>query len=214
MNTVSKKCSGCKESFPLSDFYPRSGQTDPTNPAQYTGECKACMKARNKKPKPTQKHVSYSIGERFGIDYLHSMGIPALPGKALSYAWVDVIAFGCVRVEVKYSTLHNGRFKFSLTPKQNSRGVLGDVILLVCDYGTKATYHLFLPSHPAFYINDKLKTGFHFTPNALTAAKFGKTRVVMTQPMMDSAHDNVRLIHDRLQVHCAELKATAALKAA
>lgn len=215
MDILSKVCSGCKKTLPISEFYKRSNQTDTLNPSQYAGECKSCVKARNHDPKPIAKQVPYALSEQWGIKYLHSKGIPALPGKALSFAWVDVIAFGCVRVEVKYSTLLEGEhFKFTLTPGQKKRGLLGDVVMLVCDYGTRATFHLFLPSFPAFYINDKLKTGFHFTPGALKARKFGATRVVMTQPMMDSAQDNVRLIHDQLNKYCNDLKQFSLLEAA
>lgn len=215
MTIVSKICSGCKKSLPLSEFYKRHGQTDLLNPSQYAGECKTCVKARNYNPKSTTKQVSYVTSEQWGIKYLHSKGIPALPGKALSYAWVDIIAFGCVRVEVKYSTLLEGEhFKFTLTPGQKKRGLLGDVVMLICDYGTRTTSHLFLPSFPAFYINGKLKTGFHFTPGALKALKFGATRVVMTQPMMDNAQDNIRLIYDQLYKHCEDLKRVSLLEAA
>jgi len=207
MDTVSKVCIACKNSLPLSEFYKRPGQTDPANPSQYTSECKTCMKARGKKSKIIDNQTPYAISEQWGIDYLHSKGIPSLPGKALSYAWVDVIAFGCVRVEVKYSTLLSGDFfKFTLTPGQKKRGLLGDVVMLVCDYGTRATFHLFQPSFPAFYINGKLKTGLHFTPGAMTARKFAASRVVMTQPMMDNAQDNVQLIHDQLIRYCEYLK--------
>lgn len=207
MDTVSKVCTGCKKPLLLTEFYKRPGQTDPTKPGQFTSECKACMKARSKNPRTIDNQTPYAISEQWGIDYLHSKGIPSLPGKSLSYAWVDVIAFGCVRVEVKYSNLtEDGAFKFNLTPGQKKRGLLGDVVMLVCDYGTRTTFHLFPPAFPAFYINGKLKTGFHFTPGAMTARKFAASRVVMTQPMMDSAQDNVQLIHNQLNTYCEYLK--------
>src|SRR3990167_9450953 len=91
--------------------------------------------------------------EILAIEYLKQHKIPALPGKAYKLADVDILAWGCVRVEVKYSSIrhYNHYFSFSLTRRQRQRGVLADVVLMICDYGDHRTFHLFDPDDEVFY---------------------------------------------------------------
>lgn len=202
MDTISKVCSKCKVDKPLSEYYFRNGK-----PHSY---CKACIAVTTMEHRPLSQQVPKDATEIVAIEYLKSKGIPSLPGKALKYSHVDIVAFGCVRIEVKSSILHTDNgvfyFKWTISPTQIERGVLADLIMLVCDYGTRKTFHVFSKTFPAFYINGKRKTGFNFTPGATEARKFGTTRVVMTQPMMDEAEDDVRLIYTNLRHQVKILK--------
>lgn len=202
--TITKKCHRCKKPVPLTDFYLRSsyrGKIDtPTEPKHVISECKDCMKNRSKTGTRLSPHETRTQSEALFIQYLTSRGIPALPGKAVHYADVDVVALGHIWIEVKYSTLaysHNAeRFRFGFTPKQANRGPQGHIIALICDWGDgDITYHLFPHNHKVFFNeHGKMKTGINFVPGQLEAVKH-KRRHILTQPIMDNAQDNTRLIN-------------------
>ena len=203
--TLTKVCRDCKIEKPVSEFYkPKLGN-------YYLSYCKACSKQRvnNKNRNNEDYQVPYVESEKMAIEYLESCGIPTLPGKALRKSHVDAIAFGCVGIEVKYSLLSNDRgvekYMFKTTPLQQQRGFLGSIVCLICDSGTERTFHFFDAKNPVFYMDDRLKTGFTFTPGAYEPLKFGETRVVMVQGMMDEAKDAVYLIYRALDAYCNTL---------
>lgn len=205
METITKVCARCKSELDKSEFYKIRGSNS------YVSYCKSCMKAQSRSMKSNKDYeVPYVKSEQIAIDYLSKHGIPALPGKTIRKSFVDVIAFGCVRIEVKYSKLHlNGKdpyFAFQTTPAQRERGFLGDIVMLICDYGDKTTYHFFPVSEPAFYMNDRMKTGIMFTPGFWEARKFGATRTVLVQGTMNDAQDRIELVHSALRDYCEALK--------
>lgn len=193
-----KVCTSCKNWHPYTNYYVRSGITTPTQDGHYNSHCKDCMKTAVRKRGTIPAMLPYKETERFALDYLHAHGIPALPGKAVAAADVDVVAFGCVWIEVKWGVRADGeeRFAFPVTPKQAERGFLAHVVMLICDYEDErgVTVHLFDAQDEVFYIDGRLKHGFTFRPGAMKALKHGENRVVMTQPMMDAAQDNVALV--------------------
>lgn len=213
MDTVSKekRCNNCKDSKAFSEFYVRSGIDNPTHAGHYLTECKACMKLRTKNQKRLDNKEPYAFTEKIGIEYLASNGIPVLPGKALSHSWVDVIAFGCIKIEVKFARLKRvygkDTFTFTATNRQSQNGFRADIILLICDYHTHMTYHLFSAANPVFYMNGRIKIGLTFVPGRTVPLKHGNNRVVMVQDMMDHAQDNIQLILDHLNHYCEGLKA-------
>lgn len=144
--------------------------------------------------------------EIIAIAYLEKNGIPCFPGKTLAQSYVDVIAFGCVLIEVKYSRLKMGRFHFVTTPRQMRKGFSGELVLLVCDYGDRHTFHFFDPRHPVFWMKGRVKSSFDFTPGAMEAKKHGNNRVVMTQPLMDDAENRIDMIDDALRSHQTRLR--------
>lgn len=198
MDTVTKPCCGCKVEKPLDQFYVRSGTSNPTEPGHYVSECKGCMKLRSKTNGNIDPYEPRVLTEQLAIERLLDVGIFALPGKAIAAADVDVVAWGCVWIEVKYARLEFQRgvkkFKFTTTPKQQQRGFLADLVMLICDYGVDLTYHLFEANHPVFFMGERVKSGFTFTPDAMEAKKHGDNRVVMTQPLMDEARDRWDMI--------------------
>jgi hypothetical protein len=211
METIYKICVRCGDRKSTDNFYTRSGCKNPTKSGHYISECKDCMKQRSTNYVPLPASTPRTVSEILAIDYLTSMGIPTLPGKAVSASWVDVVAFGCVRIEVKYSRLrfsHGAeQFRFTSTPMQMKRGYLGDLIMLICEYpDDRRTFHIFKSDHPVFYIHGHIKTGFTFTPGAMVAKKHGDTRIVMTQPLMDETEDNLSLIYDALNMFSEHLR--------
>lgn len=179
----------------MTDFYLRSkwrGKIEvPTNPTHVISECKACMNERSKTQVRLSPHETRTASETMFIEYLASKGIPALPGKALKDVWVDVVALGHVWIELKYSKLvysHGGnRFKFGFTQRQIEQGPQGHIVVLICDWGDRQTYHFFPHDFKAFYHKDgNHKTGFDFVPGKEVATKH-PNRNIMTQSMMDRA---------------------------
>lgn len=182
---------------PVTNFYIRSGVDEPTNPGHYLSECKDCLKRRNKSPNHLPPDVPRAATEILAIEYLKRNHIPALPGKAYKQADVDILAWGCVRIEVKYSSIryYNHYFVFNMTPRQRKRGLLADVVLFVCDYEERQTFHLFDPDDEVFYFKDgRRKSSLTFTPGQTEQFKHTQNRVKLTQPIMDIAQDRLELI--------------------
>lgn len=198
LSTISKPCARCKKPKPLSDYYVRSGVENPTDPGHYNSECKECLKSRGKDKGNVHPTVPRAETEIYAIDKLKSVGIPALPGKAVHAADVDVVAFGCVWIEIKYAKLkrHRGQesFVFSSTKRQTQRGYLAHLVMLICDYEDHKTFHLFRSNHEAFYIYGRVKIGFVFTPGQVEQIKHMENRVKLVQPIMDDAQDRFDLV--------------------
>lgn len=155
------------------------------------------MRARAAAKTPIPAGTPRAQSECLAIAYLHGKHIPCLPGKAYQVADVDILAWGCVRIEVKYSTIrhYNHCFTFGLTQRQRQRGLLADVVLLICDYGDRQTFHLLEPDDPVFYFKDgRRKGGFTFTPGQMQQKKHAQNRITLTQPRMDEAQDRIDLI--------------------
>ena len=210
--SLSKPCNNCKVPKPFSEFYVRSGIDNPTEPGHYLTECKDCMKGRNKKRAPLSPLVPHTPSEVLAMDYLRSHGVVTYPGKALRFAHVDVVAWGCVGIEVKYARLEQrgpaDEFQFVTTKAQQRDGFRGHAVMLICDDGTGTlTHHLFDVRDPVFYIKGRVKTGFTFRPDRTTALKHGNNRVVMLQSMMDAALDNLALIEAKRLEISAQMKA-------
>lgn len=199
MFTLSKVCVRCKTDKPFSEFYIRSGyntpDNPPTEPGHYNSECKFCIQDRSKQSKHLPATEPRAKTEIIAINRLHQEGIHALPGKAVLASDVDVVAWGCVWIEVKYSRLGRRHgvvpgFIFNATPAQMRRGFLAHIVMLICEHPDgHCTFHLFDAKDPVFYIHGRVKSGMTFRPKQLEAIKHGNNRVVMTQPMMDAAHN-------------------------
>lgn len=185
--TSLRKCSKCHELKALSEFYPRPG-------GKYvTSECKECMKTRSKQAVKVDKKVALVPSEADVITELHKRGIPALPGKALHQQWADVIAYGCVLIEVKSSELnHRGSFHFAFTQSQRDGKLRGDLIALVCRYGDgENTFHVFSANETFFRDkNGKLKSMVSYTPER---GRQGRPSV-LTDDMMARAQDHWELV--------------------
>jgi hypothetical protein len=141
-------CDRCHVPKPRSEFYTRSGA-----PHLIHQGCKECRRAaeRAKTATPRNNHTTFTPSEAWVIERLKSQGIPALPGKALHYVDADVVALGCVLIEVKSSLPKAFGFQFMFTPKQYLERIRGELIVLVCNYGDRQTFHVFSADAPFFY---------------------------------------------------------------
>lgn len=201
MTTISKPCTKCKTPKPLTSYYMRSGYTDPENPGHRLSECITCMKQRNYDEgyvPPTEPRAPTEI---LALDYLKANGISCLPGKAVHAAHVDIVAWGCVNIEVKYARYEaqygsKRGFKFVVTPKQRERGFIAHVVILICDYGRNGlTFHLFPPKFVAFYKEGRVKVAFDYIPGRDKPEKLLYPGIeVLTELDMETARDRLELI--------------------
>lgn len=194
-----RKCVACQELKEPSEFYNRPG-------GKYvTSECKECMKTRSRNRVPVDRKVAVVPSEADVIIELHKQGIPALPGKALHQQWADVIAYGCVLVEVKSAKRHyRGCYQFSFTPSQRAGKLKGDLVVLVCKHDDGNTYHVLQANNPVFYGEDgKLKTAVAWTPGAKHKGRF----ISLNDEMMADAQNQWGLVDTYLTRICAKLAA-------
>lgn len=196
MDIVTKICTRCKESKAVDEFYSRSGA-----PHLHYNVCKECFRAGAKTRRPLGKLVASTDTEHAVIQQLIQRGIPAVPGKSLAHRYADIIAWGCVMVEVKSSTLHpNDIFQFGFTGQQQNRGLRGDLVVLVCQYDDCNTYHVFPSDHAIFYRNGQLKTATCYMLNP-KHRKFRQGVTQLTDELMTQHQDAWHLVEERrLQV--------------
>jgi hypothetical protein len=213
MLILSKPCRRCKIDKPLTEYYKRSGVDNPIAPGHYQSECIDCLKERSKTTPKFSRNIPLTVGEIHCIDYLNRHAIYAAPGKSVYAADVDVVAWGCVKIEVKHAILRlkNGReqYTFTATPQQMKRGFLAQVVVLICEDAGELTYHWFDAKDPVFYMKGRTKSGFTFVPGRFEPLKHGNNRVVMTQGMMDNALDRLSLIEENRLRIAESLKRTA-----
>ena len=201
-----RPCNQCKEIKPFTEFYVRSTYGTPQKPAVTKGhfvtECVKCMNERSKSQERLPVWRTNVKSEQIVIDALMAHGIGATTGKVANAPDVDVVAWGWVNIECKYSPLRNIRgesrqFKFNTSPKQQVRGLLGHIVMLICEYPDGLlTYHMFGNKEPCFYRKDgRLKSAFTFTPDQYRLGHTGrKGHYPLTQGIMDSKRDRWHLI--------------------
>lgn len=198
-----KTCTNCRIEKPLVDFYRRSGIESPADEGHYLSECKQCMKKRSKVQRRLPKTKPREFTERLAMGYMKQYGIPALPGKAVSAADVDVVVWGHVWVEVKYAreVRKKGkmRYTWTMTGKQKERGFLAHIVLLICDHrDSELTYHWFRADDPVFYMNGRMKAGLDYWEGR-TQMLYGNGRVIMNDSQMEQAQDRFSLIYEAMR---------------
>src|SRR3989304_7966081 len=91
--------------LPLSEFYQRAGAAD-----GYYTVCKFRKRQENKRYIPKSRHIASYESEAKAIGKLRSVGIYALPGKMSEWRSIDVVAWGCVRIEIKTAQVVTSSF--------------------------------------------------------------------------------------------------------
>jgi hypothetical protein len=182
-----KLCRLCNGSFPATSehFYQHSESKDGLH-----GHCKACAKKRartyDNKPKGRPNEILL-------VNHLLKHNVFADVGaKFKIYKLADVVAWGCVTIEMKYSWSEIEKHKFQFTPRQlklNGAGV--DVICLTTDGMGEMEYHFFDAKDPFFYAGGKLKHSVSYQPYAKWRVE-GKE--VLTPDMMDKARNDTSVI--------------------
>lgn len=148
-------CTHCHIEKPatLEYFY-----SHPHNSIGLESWCKDCKKARSKAtpykvssdPKPRDK------GEALALSVFLNAGIPALLGKNVEgMKWVDVVLWGCLKVEVKYSQ-KPVNWQWVMNSTNNPKTAFPDVVLLIGKHAKTQLHHYFLlaPNHPMFINED------------------------------------------------------------
>lgn len=182
-------CSKCGEEKPETDFYKRGRGS-----ARFTF-CIECFKTDQKKNKIVARQIPGQSAEYTVIEHLKSMGIYAAPGKCSEWRWVDVVAWGCVRIEVKSSTLYpDNTYVFTFTPRQRQRGIQSDLVVLLPIGDTETTFHVFKSNDPIFYKKDgtlRQSVEYQIFPKF-----YRKGYGTLTSEKMSDAKDNWGLIED------------------
>lgn len=140
-----KRCNGkngCGKELPISEFRKHPG-------GGFQSMCKACKREYNRKRQGKHKSNEHEVAF---VTECHRRGIFAAQGvTSRSHAWTDVLAWGCVRIEVKYGEpYHTTGYNFRGTLRQSKKGFDADIVVLIAgdDY-------YFLPAdHAVFFRND------------------------------------------------------------
>lgn len=210
-DTLSKECRRCKEFKVISEFYARSGIENPTIEGHYISECKACMRKRSKVKKRMPRGVSRIESENMAIEYLASKGIVAMPGKDCMMPDTDICAFACVGIEVKLGTWgHRGRQNtctFSTSLRQQERGFLAHLVMMVVPREDSFSYHIFEASHPVFFKDGKIKYGWNYVAERFEAIKHHQYYVILTEDVMQEALDATYLIWEKVKDVSMRIKA-------
>jgi hypothetical protein len=152
MNT--RTCTHCHVSKPatLEHFY--KGHT---NSDRLTSWCKDCMRALSKvssnqqrDPKPRDK------GEALALTAFLNQGIHADLGKNIAgMQWVDIVLWGCIKVEVKYSQKAH-YWQWIMNSTNNPKTHFPDAVILIGKHEKTQRCHHFiiLPNHPMFINED------------------------------------------------------------
>jgi hypothetical protein len=161
--------------------------------------CKECCKFDSRKHysrNGNKKNAATNAGEGRVISKLRTAGVYAEKGAGGHHSRIDVVAWGCVRIEVKTSTLYkDGHFHFSIGRRANAFHS-HDLIVLVCIWPDNgATFHVFKPEHPVFYRGAKLKRGIAYipTPNGRKGNRYGMT---LTAELMTEHQDRWDMIEE------------------
>lgn len=183
-------CRSCGIEKPVNDFYVVSGTE------RYYDSCKECYKTRQRKAKYSPKTRAGHDGERLVINQLRSMGIYAAPGKSSEYRYVDVVAWGCVRIEVKYSSLAGREYHWRFSNKQSKEGFRADIVVLVTADNQDNNFYVFLAEDQIFRRPDgKMKQGIEYTLNArVYPARFGES---LTKELLAQHKDAWHLIEQQ-----------------
>lgn len=193
-----KYCRKCDAVKPLSEFY-RRGKTK-----YRCSYCIECMKIDSKNQPKVDPQESTVESERAVIAELAKLGIPALPGKAYSHKLADVCALGCVCIEVKSSKQYeDGSFNFGFSYRQQKEEIRGTLIVLVCRYQDRKTFHVFSAKDPKFYRKDgTLKTAVTWKPNRSSQGK----SPVFTDEIMAAHKDTWHMVEAERQRVSQELR--------
>jgi hypothetical protein len=147
-------CTHCHVSKPATLDYFYKGHT---NSDRLTSWCKDCMKARSKAMGTQQRDPKpRDAGEALALSVFLNQGIAAELGKNIEgMKWVDLVLWGCIKVEVKYSQKPN-YWQWTMTSTNNPKTLFPDAMLLIGKHGKTQKHHYFLvlPNHPMFINED------------------------------------------------------------
>lgn len=194
---TTKICTACGVEKSLASYYRWHSNN------KYMPYCKKCHQKRTKRETPIPADTCGVAHQNDLIHILRGMGIYASPGKSSEYAHADVVAWGCVRIEVKLgeaceqSNPHIWKFRF--TRKQANGGMVADLIAFMCPDGYNTggyTCYLIEPTCAEFYRDGKFKPAL--TVNIGTHRKFRRDgRQSLSPQLLNSHRDNWQVIEQK-----------------
>ena len=113
---------------------------------------------------------------------------------------LDLIAWGCVKIEVKYAkftdTEMNKGFHFAISKKQASDGLVADLVMFICDYGDSETYHIFPVQRPVIQrtIRSRNRAILYVPSHMKRHQHVNSGKAMLTKSMMDYYQDAWHLI--------------------
>jgi hypothetical protein len=185
-------CANCQQEKLVDEFYKRH------NGSPYK-KCKECHKAQSTQIYHQKGHdhvTPINRSETIVIDRLIDNNIPAFCGKMFGFKWADVVAWGCVLIECKLSSIkrRDGLFGWSFSPIQQEQGLRAHLVVLCADYGHEVTYHLFAADNPIFYDSEgKRKSHVAYAPNVRYQHM---QKSPLTKEVMKAHRDNWQLVED------------------
>lgn len=142
---ISKRCNGkhgCGQTLPISEFNKHPN-------GHYQSMCKKCHSAYNKTRRgkmQSNEHESAFVQECYKRGIFAALGV-----TSQRHAWTDVIAWGCVRIEVKHGeAYHETGYNFRGTLRQSKNGFDADIVVLIAGND----YYFFPADHAIFLRTD------------------------------------------------------------
>lgn len=132
--------------------------------------CRKCWKIKYPDKTNNKKYDDFSRPEEQAlVATLVKNGIFATRGRVTQFKRADVVAWGCVPIELKTSTVHKrGEFRFGFTVDQINGGLQADVIVLAFVKEDAIDYHVFFANDPLFFQESgRRKSTLVTTPNNL-----------------------------------------------
>jgi hypothetical protein len=141
--------------MPIGEFHPKYSKCKKCH-SRYTWELK---QSGNGDPKRSRDKLIGESSMDAVIYRLGQNGIYAVRGRESSFNHVDIVAWGCVRVEVKSATSTDGRWSFHFG-NQTEKGIKGDLVVLVAldENAIPVMYSVFPSNFHVFYKAGKLKS--------------------------------------------------------
>ena len=130
-----------------------------------------------------------AYADTLAIEYLKSKGVPVVRD-----GW-RVLAWGCVRISVRYSTERQYKtcFRWSLPHR-----MLAQLVMLIMDNDEQMRFFLFDADDAVFYHNDgRLKQNLTFYDGRDEQRKHEEYYEALTSDLMDVAEDRLELIEQK-----------------
>lgn len=122
--------------------------------------CKECRKLQSRQRKLANKGKpkKHNIHEQAFIEACHEHGVYAVQATDTRHKFCDVVAWGCVRIEVKHpDTVDDNHYSWRFTVNQARKRLPADIIVLVTEHLGETKYHFFNPLHPIFFNPDQTR---------------------------------------------------------
>jgi hypothetical protein len=158
MNQICKVCKIEKSLH--DDFYANS------NKSGRDTTCKICRYQQKLDRQKTSQPHKHNRHEQDFITACHEHGIYAIQATLANHKFCDAVAWGCVRIEVKYPDIANdgNMYYWRFTRNQARKRLPVDIIVLVTEHLGETKYHFFNPLHPVFFKPDQTrKVGISYT---------------------------------------------------